>query len=328
MPSATRGSFYKNRPWTPQKFFINQKFLQGGTGGAVFSKSAPPVRTALTGSGWVLTAILFAMLLASMNYSNNMGYALCFLLTGLMLVSYLYARYNLKRLDIANVQTQPVFSGESLRFTFELQNNSSAGRTAIYAEDLSGPFSVGPYSCTTAEITVLAAKRGRFTLATITLWTVYPLGLFRARCHIRVNKVYIVYPKPIGTLQWPPLENHEEEASEGFYARGGDDFVGVRPWRPGESMHHIDWKAVARGRPLSIKEFTGGGTEQLWFDWFQLGGLEIESRLSQLTRWVLEAAQEGREFGLRMPNRAIPIDSSPGHTTKCLETLAVFQVVP
>ena len=286
------------------------------------------VRTAPTGSGWVLMAILFAMLLASMNYSNNMGYTLCFLLTSLMLVSFLYTRHNLKRLDITNVQTQPIFAGETLRFIFDMQNNSSARRTAIYAGDLSGPFSVTPNSCATAEISVLASKRGRFTLSRITLWTVYPMGLFRARCHIRVNKVYIVYPKPFGTLLWPPLENHEEEASEGFYARGGDDFVGVRPWRPGESMHHIDWKAVARGRPLSIKEFTGGGTEQLWFDWYQLGGMEMETRLSQLARWVLEAAQEGREFGLRMPNRTIPVDSSPGHTTKCLETLAVFQVEP
>jgi uncharacterized protein (DUF58 family) len=286
------------------------------------------VRTAPTGSGWVLMAILFAMLLASMNYSNNMGYTLCFLLTSLMLVSFLYTRYNLKRLDITNVQTQPVFAGETPRFTFDMQNNSSARRTAIYAGDLSGPFSVVPNSCVTAEISVLASKRGRFTLSGITLWTVYPMGLFRARCHIRINKVYIVYPKPVGTLRWPPLENHEEEASEGFYARGGDDFVGVRPWRPGESMHHIDWKAVARGRPLSIKEFTGGGTEQLWFDWYQLGSVEMETRLSQLARWVLEAAQEGREFGLRMPNRTIPVDSSPGHTTKCLETLAVFRVEP
>ena len=307
------------RPWTPQKFFINQKF---------FSTSAPPVRTAPTGSGWVLMAILFAMLLASINYSNNMGYTLCFLLTSLMLVSFVYTGYNLKRLGITNVQTQPVFAGETLRFTFDLQNNSPARRTAIYAGDLTGPFSVPPHSCTTAEIPVPAPQRGRFNLTEITLWTVYPMGLFRARCHIPVNKVYIVYPKPVGTLQWPALENHEDEASEGFYARGGDDFVGVRPWRPGESMHHIDWKAVARGRPMSIKEFTGGGTEQLWFDWYQLGGMEIETRLSQLARWVLEAAQEGREFGLRMPNLTISMDSSPGHTTKCLETLAVFQEKP
>jgi uncharacterized protein (DUF58 family) len=264
-----------------------------------------------------------------MNYSNNMGYTFSFLLISLMLISLLFTRYNLKKIDITNVQTEPVFAGETLRFSFDMHNNSSSLRIAIYAEELSGPFTVTPNSSTTAGISILTAKRGRYTLSGITLWTVYPLGLFRARCRFTVDKVYIVYPKPIGTRQWPPMENHEEEeSSEGFYSRGGDDFIGVRPWRSGESMHHIDWKAVARGRPLSIKEFTGGGTEQLWFDWNQLGGIEVEKRVSQLARWVLDAAQEGREFGLRMPNRTIPMDSSPGHTTKCLETLAVYRFEP
>lgn len=285
-------------------------------------------RTRPTSVGLMLMLILFAMLLASVNYSNNMGYTLCFLLASMMLVSFLHTRLNLKGLDITNIQTQPVFAGETLLFTFDLQNKSSARKIAIYAGDLSGPFSVEANSCTTAKISITAPKRGRFTLSRVTLWTVYPLGLFRARCHIKVNQVYIVYPKPLGTRQWPPLETHEDEASEGFYSRGGDDFVGVRPWRVGESMHHIDWKAVARGRPLSVKEFTGGGGEQLWFDWNQLGSLDTETRISQLTRWVLEAEQEGREFGLRLMDRIIPLDCSPGHTTKCLETLAVFRFEP
>ena len=159
----------------------------------------------------------------------------------------------------------------------------------------------------------------------ITLWTVYPLGLFQARSKIRVNAVYIVYPKPVGTRQWPPMESHEDDAGEGFYNRGGDDFVGSHPWRIGESMHHIDWRAGARGRPMSVKEFTGGGAEQLWFDWNQLAGLDTETRLSQLARWVLEAEEQGREFGLRIPGKTLPLDSGPGHTTKGLETLAVFQ---
>ena len=87
----------------------------------------------------------------------------------------------------------------------------------------------------------------------------------------------------------------------------------------------MDWKAVARGRPLSIKEFTGGGAAQLWFGWSQLEGLETESRLSQLTRWVLEAEQEGGEFGVRLPGITINLDSSSGHTIKCLEALALFK---
>ena len=288
-------------------------------------------RTRLTTPGFILVSITFAMLLASMNYSNNMGFTLCFLITSLMLVSFLYTRNNLKGLTINNVQTQAVFAGEDLHFTFELENPSRMRRLAIYtgdagdASDLSGPFSVDPHSRTTAKITFPAQRRGRFTLSRIHIWTVYPLGLFESRLSIRVNKVYIVYPQPVGTRQWPALESHEDDAGEGFYNRGGDDFVGVRPWRPGESMHHIDWKAVARGRPMSIKEFTGGGAQQLWFDWNQLAGTGTETRLSQLARWVLEAEQEGREFGLRLPGKTIALDCSPGHTTQCLESLAVFQ---
>jgi len=282
-------------------------------------------RTRLTSSGFILLGITLAMLLASMNYSNNMGFTLCFLIISLGLVSFLYTKNNLKGLTINNIQTQPVFAGENLHFIFELENPSRSRRLAIYSGEISGPFSVAPNSCVTADIVIPAKRRGRFSLSKIDLWTVYPLGLFESRYSIRVNKIYIVYPKPAGTRQWPALESHENDSGEGFYNRGGDDFVGVRPWRPGESMHHIDWKAVARGRPMSIKEFTGGGSEQLWFDWDQLQGIGPELRLSQLTRWVLEAEQEGREFGLRLPGKTIPLDCSPGHTTKCLESLATFQ---
>jgi uncharacterized protein (DUF58 family) len=274
----------------------------------------------------MLMLVLLAMLLTSMNYNNNMGYTLFFLLTGIMSVSYLYTRLNLKALDIINIGTQPVFAGKSTIFTFDLQNHSRTWRMGIFAGDLSGPFSVQPHSCTTAEISIPAPTRGRFVLSRVTLWTEYPLGLFRSQCQIQVDQVYLVYPQPLGIRKWPALETHDDGAGEGFYHRGGDDFVGVRPWREGESMHHIDWKAAARGRPLSVKEFTGGGDEQLWFDWYQLGSLDTESRLSQLTRWVLEAEQEGREFGLRLPGETIPLGSSPGHTVKCLEHMAVFQL--
>jgi uncharacterized protein (DUF58 family) len=288
-----------------------------------------------TGPGKMLLLLLFAMLIASINYSNNMAYILCFLLTGLVMIAYLVTRNNLKGLHIANVLSQPVFACEELHINFELHNGTKGRRDAIFpiiygqqdSEGFTGPFSVAPYSRASAKISFIAAKRGRFVLSYIHLLSQYPLGLFQARRSILVNKVYIVYPKPFGSMKWPPLEEHEDEGSEGFYVRGGDDFVGVRPYRPGESMHHIDWKAYARGRPLSIKEFTGGGSAQLWFAWNHLGSMDTEPRLSQLTRWVLEADQEGKEFGLRLLDNEINLACSPGHTVKCLESLALFKVV-
>ncbi|MCP5048546.1 MAG: DUF58 domain-containing protein [bacterium] len=288
-----------------------------------------------TGPGVTLMMMLAAMLLASVNYGNNMAYILCFLLTGLMMTAYLSTRNNLKGLDIGNVQSQPVFAGEILHINFELHNQTRGRRVAVFPldystgttdnEGYSGPFTVDKYSRTSAEMSIPVPNRGRFILSHITLLSVYPLGLFQAQRHIPVDKVYIVYPKPVGDRGWPEPELHDADSSEGYFKRGGDDFVGVRPYREGESMHHIDWKAYARGRPLSVKEFTGGGTTQMWFDWTNLHGIGTEARLSQLARWVLEADQGSTEFGLRLPNKEVPVDCSPGHTVNCLESLAVFQ---
>jgi uncharacterized protein (DUF58 family) len=287
-----------------------------------------------TGPGLILMFILVAMLTGSVNYGNNMAFILCFLLTGLMMIAYLATRNNLKGLEIANAASQPVFAGDILHVTFELHNHTRGRRVAIFPsaygveehEGFTGPFSVPPYARTTARIAFTVPRRGRFVLSRITLLSVFPLGLFRVQHNVPVNKVYIVYPKPFGSRQWPEPEIHEaDDSSEGFYNRGGDDFVGVRPYRPGEPMYHIDWKAYARGRPLSVKEFTGGGSTQLWFDWDQLASMGTEERLSQLARWVLEAEQDGKEFGLRIPGSEIKLDTSPGHTTRCLEALAVFQ---
>jgi hypothetical protein len=38
----------------------------------------------------------------------------------------------------------------------------------------------------------------------------------------------------------------------------------------------------------------------LWLDWAQLPGLDTEARLSQLTRWVLEADRLGLGYGLNL----------------------------
>jgi uncharacterized protein (DUF58 family) len=290
-------------------------------------------RTRPTRSGYLLMLVLVAMLVASINYGNNMAYILTFLLFSLMLVGLLNSRNNLKGLDIANLMPEPVFAGESLRFNLELHNQSNGRRFGIWlahaavdsSSKLSGPFAVESCSNTTGEISFPAPRRGRFTLSRIDLITVYPLGLFLVRGELQVEKSYLVYPHPEGTRPWPEPEVHSQESGEGYHMKGGDDFTGVRPYRPGEPMHHIDWKAVARGRPLYIKEFTGGGSAQLCFSWEHLEGMGTEKRLSQLCKWVLEADEQGTEFALKLPDGKISSDSSSTHTLKCLEALALFQ---
>ncbi len=293
------------------------------------------IRTRPTRSGLLMILVLVAMMVASVNYGNNMAYILTFLLFSMMLVGLVYARNNLKGLYIANVMPRPVFAGERLWIDLELYNQSKGRRFGIWlaypgitsSEELSGPFSVDACSNTTVELSFITPKRGRFTLSYIQLMTIYPLGLFMVKGKVKVEKTYLVYPRPEGTRIWPEPEVLAVEQYSGVshQMKGGDDFTGVRPYRLGEPMHHIDWKAVARGRPLSIKEFTGGGDARLVFGWEHLEGMGSEPRLSQLCKWVLEADEQGTEFGLKLPDGMIKPGAGSTHTLKCLETLAVFQ---
>ena len=288
-----------------------------------------------TRSGYMLMLVLIAMLTASVNYGNNMAYTLTFILFSLMLVGFMFARNNLKGLYVANVMPRPVFAGDRLVIDLELHNRSKGRRFGIWlgfpgiksAEELCGPFAVDACSNTTVELSFITPLRGRFTLSHILLMTIYPLGLFMVKGEANIEKVYLVYPHPEGNRPWPEpelmvLENY---SGEGNLLKGGDDFVGLRPYRPGEPMHHVDWKAVARGRPMAIKEFTGGGTARLFFGWHHLEGLTGEGRLSQLCKWVLEGDEQGTEFGLKLPDGKINPGAGSTHTLKCLEALAVFE---
>lgn len=297
------------------------------------SKKKISIHTRPTRSGLILFLVLLAMLMAAANYGNNMAYILTFLIFSLALVTFLQTRNNLKGLEIKNVMPQTAFAGSIVKFTLELHNPLSGRRSGIYIaspgaksqNDLFGPFSVEPFSSATAEISIPAPKRGLFTLSQLIVLTIYPLAIFQSLNSVQVGKSYLVYPKPAGFLPWPAPTILSEGDGVSSEVKGGDDFVGVHPYRPGESMHHIDWKAYARGGSLNIKEFSGGGSAELWFDWSALGGAGVESRLSQLTRWVLEADKQGSEFGLKLLDTTIGLDSGASHTLKCLSALALFK---
>jgi uncharacterized protein (DUF58 family) len=103
----------------------------------------------------------------------------------------------------------------------------------------------------------------------------------------------------------------------------GDDFSGVRAYMPGESLRHVDWKAFARGRPLSVKQFTGGSGNELWLDSAELGKLPLETRLSQLALWVVNAEKEEIPYALRLGRVTLPLGLGAAQARRALEALAV-----
>jgi uncharacterized protein (DUF58 family) len=104
----------------------------------------------------------------------------------------------------------------------------------------------------------------------------------------------------------------------------GDDFAGVRPYVPGESQRHIDWKAVARGQPLMTKQFAAEAEGSVHLDFFAIRFPDVEDRLSQLALWVIEAERARRPYDLSLPGVEIPPAIGQSHFHQCLRALGLF----
>ena len=110
----------------------------------------------------------------------------------------------------------------------------------------------------------------------------------------------------------------------GALTAGDEEWLGLRPFRAGDSPRQVDWKAYARGAPLLSKEYGSVTGRPQVFDYDALHGLEPEARLAQLCRWILESDARGQVYGLRLPRLEIAGGRGVQHRERCLSALARF----
>jgi len=283
-----------------------------------------------TGHGLVFAGMLLLMLVGSINYALSLGFVLAFLLGGMALVSILHTYRNLAQLTISAGRTMPVFAGQQASFTLCLNNSSATERLAVglMLEKPHSQFVDIPAGETVyASLTMPAPQRGILRPGRFTIFTRFPLGLFRAWSRLGLDTACIVYPQP-DTAKLPQLTGIQGRGGKAATAEGSDDFRGMRPYHRGDSLRHVAWKAVAQGRGMLIKQFSGQTMPELWLDWDDLAGMATEARLSRLCGWVLDAQNAGLSYGLRIPGTTLAPGDGEAHQRACLEALALFGTEP
>lgn len=276
--------------------------------------------------GLVFIVMLLVMLIGSMNYNNSLGLALTFLLAALLLISMHHCHRNLSGLVVRFAGAKPVFAGQTARFCLRLCNASNSARFGLKLATDSGvsrAVDVAPRSDEVLELEVASSTRGALHLKRIGLSTTYPFGLFRVWAWLHMPLSTVVYPRPAASgVPPPPVQTDTGGALD---ARSGDsDFAGLRAFRPGDKPRHVAWKAYARNEELKVKQYAGTDVATHWFDWHSLAGVDAENRLSQLTRWIVDAQQRGEAYGLRLPDEIIEPDFGQAHRRRCLTALALF----
>jgi uncharacterized protein (DUF58 family) len=135
----------------------------------------------------------------------------------------------------------------------------------------------------------------------------------------------IVYPRPNGVLPLPTYSGTKSGARSQADA-GADEWLGLRPFRDGDSPRQVDWKAYARDAPLLVKEYSATGSELRVFRYDALKSLKTETRLEQLTRWIVDAEADGERYSLELPGTYIKPGRGAQHRHRCLAALATYGV--
>lgn len=279
------------------------------------------------GATWLLaTLVLFIM---AANYSNNLLLFIALVLLALLVNTTWITWLNIRQLTINSLQLEPIFAQHKASIKVQVSNGKGKLTPSVSLSLTDKVFSNTPATqlpLTTekfirASIAIKPLTRGCFEVSNLQLSCDYPLGLWRWQKNISSEAKLWVYPTPKGRQALP-----KPKAKQGTYLkREQGDFSHVRTYQRGDSMNHIAWKQMARTGEVMTKEFDGGeGLRQTILTLQDTKQGDIEARLSQLCRWIMDCHQKQLKYALELPNQTIAAAQGEAHKEVCLQTLAQY----
>ncbi|MEI6891948.1 MAG: DUF58 domain-containing protein [Pontiella sp.] len=305
--------------------FLNKKILNYTIGRKPAEAKGGKMSMRLTPSGWGFCGLMGCVFLLSINFSNNLIFAMTFLLAGIAMVGGYHTRSNVKGLVLGEWRSTPVFAGQDAVCRLSVGNPKPNPRHGLLAA-CSEPFQSVEKQLPGGEQTELilkrpAPQRGRLPSVRAHLQSSFPLGIFRAQLVSGSLPSGLVYPAPVGDQ---PVSDQPVGREAHLRAESGN-YTDMRRYAAGDPLSHIHWQALARFDELYTKEFDGAeGLPALWLRWDDVLASETEQKLSQLCRWVLDTHQKNREYGLELPGITLEPAGDEAHQQDCLRELALY----
>jgi uncharacterized protein (DUF58 family) len=311
----------KESEWL-NKFFLGERNVEGKP----LTLNQRRIFILPTQRGLGFGVLIMLLTLIAFVYNNNLAYMLAFLLASIFFITILHTYKSMAGLTVQEGQTTSVFAGEAAGFSVHIDNPTAVERQHVQIKMKTAEhFSLKPHSKAHLTLYDLTHKRGWHPAGTVTVFSTYPLGLFRAWSPIRFNAKALVYPKP-SNLEIPFPETGTTQNQQGRFKKGGDEFYGLQSYQAGDPIRHIHWKAYAKGLGIFTKQYGGESSAEIWLDFGHAPGQSLEERLSHLCRWVVDAEHLGLSYGFILPGLRLEPATGIVHYHKCLEALALFNL--
>jgi uncharacterized protein (DUF58 family) len=311
---------------------------------------------AITGGGGIFLITLMVVGFAAWNTGNNLLFMIFSLLCSTLFVGGMAARASLRDLIVSARFPDHIFAGEAAPVIVTLRNAKRflpsfsimvEARGPRDANDTKGKrraprfrkrplayFTYVPHRAAAEQrVEQTFRRRGHVLINGFELSTRFPFGFFRFRRRLRARNVdIVVYPKPepVGD------ELHLLPTYAGRLAstrRGiGQDLFSLRDYQPQDDLRHIDWKATARSRNLTVREFTAEDERRITIvlDTRNLSESGAEDFLPRFEAGVIQAASFLQHFVTERAEVRLMLGDELGryggglkHLYACLRRLAL-----
>lgn len=313
-----------------------------------------------TSGGGVFIVIIIVVGFAAWNTGNNLLFLVFSLLCSTLFVGWVTARSSLRDLTVSARFPDHIFAGEpapvivTLRntklilpsFSIQVEARGPVNETDLqrvrsrrrrYHKRLLAYFSYVPHRAAAEQrVEQLFARRGHVLIDGFELSTRFPFGFFRRRRRLRARNVdIIVYPRPEGISDELHLLPMYSGRIASLRRGAGHDLFSMRDYQPQDDLRHIDWKATARSRRLTVREFTSEDERRIT--------IVLDTRLSpeadfelldRFERGVVQTASllkhfidERAEVRLVLGEEVGSLGSGIEHLYRCLRRLALVTPV-
>ncbi len=266
-----------------------------------FLSTRKRVRQRATRYSLLVVILLFGLFLEAYMHNFNLVYITLFFVFAAAFAAGPLGVMNLGKIETAFQGCSRLFARREGYCRFEIVNTGDSpawGLELRSADAFAELPAVMPRTPLRAALALTPKRRGRMTLSDCRIESLFPLATVRFVLPVKASCETIVYPEPKGE----PLHSFLLRERAPF----GDetDFDGLARYSGSENASRIHWPSVAKGE-ISVKTFEHETrSDTLRFDFYRCGP-DDETRLSQLTLWVLECEEAKVPFSVIMPGRTL-----------------------
>jgi uncharacterized protein (DUF58 family) len=305
-----------------------------------------------TSGGGVFIVIIVVVGFAAWNTGNNLLFMVFSLLCSTLFVGWIAARASLRDLNVSARFPDHIFAGEAAPVIVILKNTKRMFPSFSIVVEARGPrnegdeskrrrhmkrllayFSYVPHGASAEQrVEQLFEKRGHVLIDGFELSTRFPFGFFRRRRRLRARDVdIVVYPKPEVISDDLHLLPMYAGRLPSMRRGAGHDLFSLRDYQPQDDLRHIDWKATARSRKLTVREFTSEDERRITIVLdTRLPAEADEQLLARFERGVIQTASllkhfidERAEVRLVLADEIGAFGSGLEHLYRCLRRLAL-----